>query len=129
MFKYWHAEEGSLADSLSPEFTLNIDSSNTFTAYMTGAGPDTNSVSGGFYVYPNPAKGNISVSFTLKNDSEGYFCFYDSQGNEVLRSEHKDYNEGLNTETFNVNNLRVGMYNIRLKTSTEIKSAKTIIIQ
>ncbi|MCH8319012.1 MAG: T9SS type A sorting domain-containing protein, partial [Bacteroidetes bacterium] len=80
--------------------------------------------------YPNPARSNITVSYTIYEPSNNTLSFYNFFGEEVIRlvdSEQQD--EGSYSYSFNTSGLNSGIYFTILRADSYIVTYKTVIIK
>jgi plastocyanin len=76
--------------------------------------------------YPNPASGQLTLSYTLDNSSKVRISLFDMNGRELYQSEHAGAS-GPNTAYVNVASLPIGTYYYRLETSEAILARKFTI--
>lgn len=79
-----------------------------------------------FVIYPNPAKNDLNLHLNLEIAEEGFFQILDLKGNVLLEfTEPKILNQFI---SFNVSQLAVGMYILRLRTN-RISASERFMIQ
>lgn len=78
-------------------------------------------------VYPNPATGAASVSYTLKNSSQVKLSIYDVNGREVLSPVNQFQEAGNHTAPINLSTLANGVYFYRLATENSFETGKLTV--
>jgi hypothetical protein len=80
-------------------------------------------------VYPNPTSGNLTIEFSLRNESkENRLEMIDLNGRILLVKQLTDYMSGINTITEDLSNLPEGLYLLKLITEDGI-SVERVLIQ
>lgn len=74
--------------------------------------------------YPNPVKDKLTVEFFLKSEGELLIKIYDILGNELIRKNLEVENRGFNRITFDLCNLRSGIYIFKAIKGTEAVSIR-----
>jgi hypothetical protein len=78
------------------------------------------------FVFPNPAKGNFTLTFNSNNSGKGFVIVTDMLGRLIINQEI-EINKGLNSRLFNIpNNILAGAYNIQLRTSDKYETFKVL---
>lgn len=88
---------------------------------------DVNSSVSNFEVYPNPAKDNISISFSLKEQSKITIDLVDMEGKQVIKAMNEN-TIGKVTKQLNVATLPDGNYLVRVRTNGTTVTKKINII-
>jgi uncharacterized surface protein with fasciclin (FAS1) repeats len=65
--------------------------------------------------YPNPAEINVTVGFTIENESSVTKSIYDITGRKVYKSPQMNYNPGNHYIESNIEGLRTGIYFIEIE--------------
>lgn len=78
-------------------------------------------------IAPNPNPGIFELDFTLKNNSKISFEVYDNSGKVVYRRGDRKFDLGKHKESFDLTNLKNGLYIISIKSDWGIFSEKIII--
>jgi len=80
--------------------------------------------------YPNPARSNITVNYTIYKPSNNTLSFYNVFGEEVIRLvDSKQQDEGSYSYSFNTSDLNSGIYFTILRADSYIVTYKTVIIK
>lgn len=78
-------------------------------------------------LFPNPAKDEATLKFTLENNAHVIITVTDIQGKEVLPSQQKDGENGENQISLNTSNLKSGNYFVKINTGTKASTIKMVI--
>lgn len=79
-------------------------------------------------IYPNPARNNTSIEFELENTGMVTVQVYDIRGKEVKRVVNKEtYASGTHTVKFNVSDLKMGTYIVRVVADKTVYSSSLVI--
>jgi pectate lyase len=90
---------------------------------------EKNSISGyELYSYPNPARGTLTISFKLPQNSFATISIHDILGNEIESVGNKYYAAGWNEVELNISDFKPGIYFYKIKTG-HIAFIKKMIIQ
>ena len=79
-----------------------------------------------FSCYPNPASNNITLDFTLSDDSNVSIEVVDVQGRVVYSQDSQMYTVGRQIEVVNLNNLSKGIYVIRMMVNEDLYYEKFV---
>jgi hypothetical protein len=122
-FKYWEANKNIASNYTFPNMTLNIDSSDIFTAHFNSLALDLN-------VYPNPFTNTLNINYQLPKSMQVSLKLYTLLGQELAEIVSPDafQPEGSYSVQFNPNSLALaqGVYFIELKTSDFTKRIKLV---
>jgi hypothetical protein len=81
-------------------------------------------------ISPNPSTNEITVLFQLIEDGESEIIIMDILGHEVMsHSMKQEGNQGLNSVTFDINNLPTGAYYLIIKTPTYVEARIISIVR
>ncbi len=108
--------------------TLSGSFSNGFNTAVLGVQNIANSISN-VTIYPNPEKGAFNIEWTMGNGfSAGGEISIINQLGQVVYSEHKQFNNGINKEQINPGMLASGIYSLRIQDTkgTTVKKLEVI---
>ena len=94
--------------------------------YILNVSASANEFTGNLSVYPNPAKGYTEVKFSVAEATSAVFGLYDLTGREVYQ-ETTFLNSGFNNKVIQLNNLKSGVYLLRISSEKGIVSRKLIV--
>ena len=78
-------------------------------------------------IYPNPAKSSLTINMRIPSVSQARISLHDMLGNEVeLLAENAS---GSFDKTYDINNVRAGIYFIRINYNGQSTIVKKIIVQ
>lgn len=77
-------------------------------------------------VFPNPAHGQVHISWNMNTSETGTLSLFDLAG-QLLKQQSVSANSGLNNTTLNMYNYASGMYLLELKTSDNVALRKLIL--
>lgn len=120
-FKSW-SPNSLMPESGDASITLNISADEKFIANF-----ETNEI--GVVAYPNPVESEITLTFTLEQDSEVSFRLFDMIGNEVMRYHPSgSFSKGSHSFTFSLDarRIRPGLYMLQLSSSDGDKTIKVV---
>ncbi len=81
-------------------------------------------------VYPNPARGQVTVNYTLLQNSGIELGVYDQLGREVLPLENSSLQQsGSHQVTFNAAELQPGSYLVRIRSNDKAETQHIIILR
>lgn len=80
-------------------------------------------------LFPNPAKDEATVKFSLEKDAHVVITVSDIQGKEVLPVQQKDMENGEKEINLNTSSLKSGNYFVKINTGTKATTIKMIINQ
>lgn len=84
---------------------------------------------GHFSLFPNPAKEEVNIRFTLQNESAVKVSVYDASGKQILTQQSSDnFPKGEFVKTLDTRSLATGVYVVSIETA-EYKEAKKLIIK
>ncbi len=92
---------------------------------MSSTGIDDQRVAG-LAIYPNPASGHAFIKVTAKEASEATYIVVDLLGKTVLEQQFT-FNMGENVQMLNLENLRKGIYVVRLSINGETVNQKLVV--
>ncbi|PBQ33919.1 hypothetical protein CNR22_19730 [Sphingobacteriaceae bacterium] len=78
-------------------------------------------------LFPNPAKDDATLKFTLENNAHVVITVTDIQGKEVLASQTKDLEKGEREIILNTTHLKNGNYFVKINTGSKANTIKMII--
>ncbi|NUM50971.1 MAG: S8 family serine peptidase [Flavobacteriales bacterium] len=84
-------------------------------------------ISGQIFLYPNPAKENITLEYVLKESGNIQFSFYDITGKKIINSEIVDGVQGMNKKQFNITSLSPSFYFLHIQKDNRKKIFKVIV--
>lgn len=90
--------------------------------------PETISEIKDFTLYPNPANGQVHVSFSMAHAVQVTVCLYDMQGRLVKQLGNGKMQEGQQQLVFDIAGLPQGQYFCRLQTSKELLTQKLSVL-
>jgi hypothetical protein len=76
-------------------------------------------------LYPNPNDGNMTLSYVLPENQQGFFIVYDIMGNEVMRM---DLQSGNQQQVISLQTLASGMYYYQVVFAAQIIRSDKIVI-
>ncbi len=82
----------------------------------------------GINVYPNPAKDNINVQFTLPASGEVKLTLINILGEQVMELVNTELTSGQHTINVDVSKLPAGMYYFRLQTNNSSDTFKKVVV-
>ena len=82
-----------------------------------------------FMVYPNPFTTSTNITFNLSKDEKVRIGLYSLEGKLIKDIEHKLYLKGLNTAAVESDELKAGIYFIKLETENSSLFEKVVIIR
>ncbi len=94
---------------------------------VLNVGTVENNFSSGLFVLPNPATGNLVITFTLFSSQKTSLRIYDVNGKIVTTVADKILNPGEYKLMHDVSHLSNGVYQLRLQTETGIENIKLVI--
>lgn len=98
---------------------------NTFnTEFIAALGNQSFEVAD-FILYPNPAKNNLFIQLNSTSGNIDSIVIYDVLGNKIKELQ----SVSANSTTLDVSNLAIGMYFVELKSDTNLKQTKKLIIK
>ncbi|MCW3104643.1 MAG: hypothetical protein JWO09_3083 [Bacteroidetes bacterium] len=122
-FEYWAANNNLAGNTISRAITLNVDSSDTFTAHFKVL---ENNLS----VYPNPFGNQFAINYQLQDAAQVGIKLYTVMGQEIAEIVSPDsFKEaGSYTVNFDANSLQLaqGVYFIELRTKDYVKMIKLV---
>ncbi|WP_312286944.1 S8 family serine peptidase [Chryseobacterium gleum] len=84
---------------------------------------------GHFSLFPNPAKEEVNIRFTLQNESVVNVSVYDASGKQILTQQSSDnFPKGEFVKTLDTRSLATGVYVVSIETA-EYKETKKLIIK
>lgn len=85
----------------------------------------------GIDVYPNPANesGVVNIAYTIANDEFVTISLFDAIGNKVATVLNNNVNAGTYTINYDVNNLTVGNYIVRIEAGANVTTQKISIVK
>ncbi|WP_343685721.1 S8 family serine peptidase [Chryseobacterium gleum] len=84
---------------------------------------------GHFSLFPNPAKEEVNIRFTLQNKSAVKVSVYDASGKQILTQQSSDnFPKGEFVKTLDTRSLATGVYVVSIETA-EYKETKKLIIK
>lgn len=85
----------------------------------------------GLEVYPNPvqASGNLNIAYTLTSDEVVNISLYDVLGNKVAEVINTNVQAGTHTTNFDVNNVPVGSYIVKIEAGSNVMTQKVSVIK
>lgn len=78
-------------------------------------------------VYPNPASTQTTIAYTLDNNTKVSFNLYDINGRLVSTLNKGQQAKGSHNQVLNINNMKKGVYMIKMITNNSVRSAKLIV--
>jgi len=122
-FEYWAANNNLAGNAVTRAITLNVDSSDTFTAHFKVL---ENNLS----AYPNPFGNQLTVNYQLQEAAQVGIKLYTVMGQEIAEIVSPDsFKEaGSYTVNFDANSLQLaqGVYFIELRTKDYVKMIKLV---
>ena len=79
-----------------------------------------------FKIYPNPSTGEVSISFTLKEEKEIKIELYNSLGQIVKTISKHKFTAGINQINFSTENISKGIYHIKFSVDDEVVTRKLV---
>ncbi|MFH0765689.1 MAG: T9SS type A sorting domain-containing protein, partial [Calditrichota bacterium] len=104
----------------------------TFYGYGTLAAPQPETAPGQFGLeplYPNPFNQQARVAFNLDRPDNVKILLFDISGRELKALTEGSYPAGRHALTFNAEGLPVGLYLIKLETSTRTEIRKALLVK
>ncbi len=96
----------------------------------TTAGQDTPEASGeDLSVFPNPARGNATVAFSLAESADVRVAVYDVLGREVAVLTDGPLGEGAHTATVETARMAPGLYVVRVESDAEARTARFTVVR
>jgi len=85
----------------------------------------------GLEVYPNPVQENglLNIAYTVANDEMVNISLYDAIGNKVAEILNANIQAGTHTINFDVNNVAVGNYIVRIEAGSNVMTQKVNVIK
>ena len=78
-----------------------------------------------FALYPNPNKGNFTISFSSDNSEKVNVGVFDIRGRSVFSKEYQ--NNGLFNENMQLDNLQSGVYLVKVQNGSKQLTKKIVI--
>jgi len=94
---------------------------NSVNNKMVGIG-DKNAQPDGFSIYPNPATDNLTIEVSSNQINSYEVSVYDMVGKQVLLLSPELNNNGLYKKTIDISMLKKGVYTVRVKSASDVKS-------
>ncbi|HTL83452.1 MAG TPA: PKD domain-containing protein [Bacteroidia bacterium] len=108
----------------------NFCDSTCHMVYITQvAGIENKIIAEQLSVSPNPASGQVNISFFMDENAEVNISLFDLEGREVQKILNKNLTAGPYTETINTAGIPSGTYFLRLQSKKQIVNAKLVIVQ
>jgi hypothetical protein len=82
----------------------------------------------GFQVYPNPATDQVTLSFKSTDAKGMLFSMYDLNGKLVLQEELENVNQGENSISINLSEIKSGMYTCRIEGKDKIHAIQKLMV-
>ncbi len=79
-------------------------------------------------VYPNPAKNNVTVQFTLPSKGQVKLTLLNILGEDVMEIANAEFNAGSHTLNVDASRLSGGVYYFRLQTNNNSDSFKKVVV-
>ena len=80
-------------------------------------------------VFPNPAKNTLSISYNMNYNSSITIDILTLEGKAIVSYSNNLIKQGKQIQTINIENLKTGIYLIRLSTEKNILAKKLIVLQ
>ena len=80
------------------------------------------------YIYPNPAKGNISIPFSINKNGLVRILITDSKGSQSIILVNEQKPSGDYKSSFDVSKLPNGVYTVSLELNRQTVTSKNLII-
>jgi photosystem II stability/assembly factor-like uncharacterized protein len=80
-------------------------------------------------IYPNPAKENVNIEFTLNKTAAVTISILNMSGNNVLSKKIVDVKKGLNKVNIEIGAILPGNYFVRVESESETSTGKLIIVR
>lgn len=94
---------------------------------IDNVGIEENEVAFEMSVYPNPSSDNVNVSFHLQQTEQVSVMITNTLGQVVINTSETTRDAGMNTVTFNGDQLPNGVYMVHLKVGEQIITQKLIV--
>jgi PKD repeat protein len=78
-------------------------------------------------MYPNPFKGKLTVSYTLKNDATVELSLTDLAGKQIVVIKRGPTSRGIHNDTYDANLLEAGTYILQLRTSSGERLQRVVV--
>jgi hypothetical protein len=82
---------------------------------------------GGSTLWPNPSSGLLNFEMVNEDEQEISFTIIDLSGKMVYAEEPLNYDSGVVTKTFNLENLQAGYYTLQVLKGNEVSNHKLIL--
>jgi hypothetical protein len=82
-----------------------------------------------FTVYPNPFNTSTNITFTLAREEKVKIGLYSLEGKLIKDIENKYYSKGINMVTVNADELKAGIYFIKLDSGNNSLFEKVVVIK
>jgi len=89
-------------------------------------GIDENELESGFNIYPNPSNSQITIEYTLANETDSDLEIYDATGKLIAQHTLVDQNSGNHSVTINISHLADGLYLCNLRIGDQIISRRIV---
>lgn len=121
-------DEYTTGDITNRPLTLS-DVGPSYLRIPTGLHSNLNKASSMITVYPNPSSGNVTLKYSLTKRSSVFLAVYSLNGQMVKTVvDNKMQTQKNHTSNIDVSDLSKGVYNVLLRTSSEKRSRRLIIL-
>ena len=81
------------------------------------------------FILHNPAKNNMSFTLDLSCNKTGSLSIFDITGKKVYNTAYKHYNKGYKCYSYDISNLKAGIYLVKLNLNGIINTQKLVIVK